>query len=59
VVAFGPISLNGDHGEILLLDQALGDEGTLPVELVGAVTCLPEEHDASVPDHIDQRIVSM
>src|SRR2546427_4317400 len=36
-VGVWPIRLDGDRGETLLLDEALGDLGALPIELVRTV----------------------
>ena len=56
-VGVGPVGLDGDAGETLLLDQPAGDQGALAVELVGAVRGLAEQDEAGVADLLQQRVV--
>ena len=56
-VGVGPIGLDGDPREALLLDQPACDQGALAVELVAAVGGLSEQHEAGVADQIQQRVV--
>ncbi len=56
-VGVGPVGLDRDGGEALLVDQASGDPRTLAVELVSAVRGLADEDEASVPDAVHQAVV--
>ena len=56
-VRVGPVGLDRDRGEAELVDQPAGDAGPLPVELVGAVGRLADEHEAAVADEVEERVV--
>jgi hypothetical protein len=56
-VGVGPVRLDRDGREPLLVDQPLGDPGSLAIELVGAVGRLAEQHKARVADQVHQRII--
>ena len=56
-VCVGPVGLGRHRREAQLVDQAAGDPGPLPVELVGPVRCLADEDEAPVADPVEQRVV--
>ena len=56
-VRVGPVSLHGDRSEPVVVDQPAGDAGPLPVELVGAVRRLADQHEAPVAHEIEERVV--
>jgi len=56
-VSVGPIGLDRHGRKTLLLDQPPGDPGALVVEVVRAVGCLAEQHEARSADQLEQRLV--
>ena len=56
-VGVGPVGLDRDGGEAALVDQAPGDAGSLPVELVGAVRGLADQHEPPVAHEVEQAVV--
>jgi hypothetical protein len=56
-VSIGPVGLDCDRAESLLLDEALRDERALPVELVRAVRGLADQDELRVPDQLQQPVV--
>ncbi len=55
----GPVALDGDRGESLLLDQPLGDLDTFAVELVRPMGCFADHDDTRVADALDDRSVGI
>jgi len=56
-VGIGPISLDGDRRKAPLVDEATGDPGPLPVELVRAMRCLADQDKTPIAHNVEQRIV--
>ena len=56
-IRVGPIALDRNRGEAMLLDQTPGDAGALSVELVRSVRGLADEDEAPVTDEVEQRVV--
>ena len=56
-IGVGPVTLDRHGGEPELLDQPARDPRALAVELVGAVACLAEQHEARIADPLEQRVV--
>ena len=56
-IGVGPIGLDGDSGKSFLADQPLGDLRPFPVKLVRAVRRLADQHEASVTDKLEERVV--
>src|SRR5215217_5437055 len=50
----GPVRLNGDDDEAVLLDQPMRNCGTSAVELGGAVAGLAQQHDPAVTKAVEQ-----
>ena len=50
----GPVGLDGDDGEAVLLDQPARDRRAGAVELRRAVARLAEQHDAAVGEAVEQ-----
>src|SRR3954454_11724957 len=49
----GPVRLNGDNGEAVLLDQPTRNCSTSAVELGGAVAGLAQQHDPAVTKAVE------
>jgi len=56
-VGIGPIGLDRHRGEPALVDEATGNTGSLPVELVRAVRGLADQNETPVPDEIEQCVI--
>jgi hypothetical protein len=56
-VGVRPVTLDCDGSEPALLDQSPGDPRPLPIEVVGPVAGLTEEHEAGVTYELEQSVV--
>ena len=56
-IGVGPVPFDRHHGEPQFVDEPASDARPLPIELVGAVRRLADQHDPPIPDETEERVV--
>src|SRR6266850_8299858 len=56
-ISVRPIGFHRDRREVFFLDEPLRDLGALAIELVRAVGCGAQQHDARVANQVDERVI--